>query len=98
MRLAVVTDAKHNQFLTDLVTQAGLKEAWLGATDEAEEGKWVTVAGDPLKYTNWAKGQPNNANNNEHYLLLWAAQRGVWADQPNRSTAHRPGYICEWDK
>jgi hypothetical protein len=96
-RLAVVSDAKHNQFLTELVIDAGLKEAWLGATDEKVEGKWVTVNGSPLVYLNWGPGQPNNANKNEHYLLLWAERGGVWSDQPSTSTQHKPGYVCQWD-
>jgi hypothetical protein len=96
-KLAIVIDADHGQFLTGLVLDAGLKEAWLGATDEADESKWVTVDGAPLQYTNWNSGQPNNANSNEHFLLLWAEKGGVWSDQPSVSTAHRPGYICQWE-
>jgi antitoxin component YwqK of YwqJK toxin-antitoxin module len=95
-RLAVVTSREQNDKLTQLVKDAGKAEAWLGLTDEAREGVWVWVDGSAASYTNWNAGQPNNKNNSEHYALLWAAQQGKWADQPNRSTQHQPGYLCEW--
>jgi hypothetical protein len=98
-RLAIVTSANQNQFLTKLVLDSGLKEAWLGATDEKKEGSWVWVDGRSMGYKNWGKGQPNNTGGREHYLLLWAASNGQWADQPAMANAsvHRPGYICEWE-
>jgi hypothetical protein len=96
-RLAIVTDAEQNAFLTQLVRESGLDEAWLGATDEAAEGKWLWVDGSPLAYANWGPGQPNNKQNAEHYLLLWAVQGGVWSDQPDASHQHRPGFICQWE-
>ena len=37
--LAIVKDYAHNQFLTDLVRAAGKETAWLGATDEVDEGQ-----------------------------------------------------------
>lgn len=95
-RLAVVTSEKQNQFLSKLVLDSSLKEAWLGATDETKEGTWVWVDGTAMSYKNWGQGQPNNAGGREHYLLLWAASNGHWSDQPANSTAHRPGHICEW--
>ncbi len=95
-RLAVVTGKQQNDFLTKLVTTTGKAEAWLGATDEVKEGTWVWVDGSAMTYKNWGPGQPNNKGNVEHYLLLWAVQKGVWSDQPDRSNQHNPGFICEW--
>jgi len=34
--------------------------AWIGMTDEEQEGTWVWVSGEPVTYTNWAPGEPNN--------------------------------------
>ncbi len=95
-QLAIVTSQEQNDALTKLVKDAGKAEAWIGATDEAQEGAWVWVDGSAMSYKNWNASQPNNKNNNEHYALLWAAQQGKWADQPNRSTQHKPGFLCEW--
>jgi antitoxin component YwqK of YwqJK toxin-antitoxin module len=94
-RLAIVTSEEQNQRLTELVTKAGLKEAWLGATDEQSEGTWLWIDGSGLEYTNWNSGQPNNKGDGEHYLLILADHGGVWTDQPNVSTQHKPGYVCE---
>lgn len=98
-RLAVVKDRETNDLLTNLVLEAKKQEAWLGATDEKEEGKWVWVDGSEMEYKNWYDYQPNNKNNEEHYLLLYAAQKGRWCDQPNEAQAqHKPGFLCEWGK
>ncbi len=94
--LAVVTGEPENAFLTAQVLRAGLAEAWLGATDEKAEGRWVWVDGTPMAFLHWGPSQPNNKQQEEHYLMLWAAQNGQWADQPSRSTQHKPGFICEW--
>ena len=40
---------------------------WLGLTDEFEEGNWQWVTGEPLDYTNWYEGEPNNSEGLEHY-------------------------------
>ena len=40
---------------------------WLGLTDEFEEGNWQWVTGEPLNYTNWYDGEPNNNGGLEHY-------------------------------
>lgn len=33
---------------------------WIGFNDIAQEGTWVWAGGDPVSYTNWAPGEPNN--------------------------------------
>ncbi|MFM7151271.1 MAG: family 16 glycoside hydrolase, partial [Gemmataceae bacterium] len=94
--LACIRSKEESDFLTGLVNKAALDEAWVGATDEQEEGKWVWLDGTPFIYTNWFTGQPNNKNSEEHYMILWARMEGQWCDQPNVSTQHRPGYVCQW--
>src|SRR5262249_14172857 len=92
--LAVATSAKENALLTKLVLDAGRREAWIGGTDEQVEGRWEWINGATFTYKNWYAFQPNNKNNAEHYLLLYAVQGGRWCDQPNNFTdPHHPGYI-----
>jgi hypothetical protein len=96
-RLAVVTSEEQNDFSTRLVSGYGLDAAWLGATDERVEGRWVWVDGTLMGYSNWGTGQPNNKQSSEHYLVLLVSQGGKWSDQPNNSVQHSPGFICQWD-
>ena len=40
--------------------QDGWKKAWIGLTDEAEEGEWVWSSGKAPSFTNWAPREPSN--------------------------------------
>lgn len=49
------------------------KYFWLGVTDLAEEGKFMSFRdGRPMLYAKWSGGQPDNAGNNEDCVHLWA--------------------------
>ena len=52
---------------------------WLGATDEAQEGTWVWVTGEPWSFTNWQPGEPNNQGP-ENYLSAAASVSHEWND------------------
>lgn len=104
--LVIITDAKEEEFIHRLVADPRIPfgkpdgksdGVWLGATDERQEGWWVWVNGDPMDYTNWKAGQPNNKNNEEHYAMLWFSER-AWVDQPATSKQHDTYFICEWDE
>ncbi len=103
-RLAVVDSPETNAFLTRLAVNAKLGVVWLGASDESEEGQWKWEDDTPLKYSNWDKGQPNNVENVEHFLVLMSLRNGVWWDYPNAPKDYpnftrqgEPGFICQWD-
>lgn len=101
--LIVINNLDENAFAGKLVAEAGWVDCWIGATDEDKEGAWRTIHGDPLPFTNWSDGQPNNKKTGEHYALIsnMNTKKGLlnwrWSDQPNVSTQHKPGYLCEWD-
>ena len=104
-RLVIIDSAAENEFVARLIEAGGKVDAWIGITDEFEEGNWVSVDGQPLKFTNWIQGQPNNKQPGEHYGLvsnkiLADGQRvgWEWSDQPNDSAQFAPGYICEWSE
>jgi serine/threonine protein kinase len=102
--LVVIETAAENQFVAGLLGKAGQLDAWIGITDELSENDWRTVTEQRQLYTNWATGQPNNKNAEEHYALISNRTIGgtafgwKWADQPNDSQQHTPGYVCEWDE
>jgi tetratricopeptide (TPR) repeat protein len=64
----------------------------LGATDEAEEGRWRWVSGEPFTYTNWATGQPDNVGRGEHYVVM-GNSASIWTGK----TFRRYGYRSSWN-
>ncbi|RXN33599.1 mannose-binding C-like protein [Labeo rohita] len=51
-----------NQALLKLVVSSGLssKKPYIGVTDRETEGRMVNTEGNPLTYTNWGPGQPDD--------------------------------------
>jgi hypothetical protein len=66
---------------------------WIGFNDVEVEGQWVWVSGEPVTYTNWAPGEPNNSSGNEHYGHLFAPTGPYpwrWNDHPGAIPNTRP--------
>jgi hypothetical protein len=53
--------------------------AWIGATDEEEEGTFRWVGGGVVEFMAWADGQPNNLEGLEDCAVLDAAD-ARWTD------------------
>ena len=87
--LATITSETENTFLN-----ASGWDAWIGLTDEAVEGTFVWVTGEPLSYTNWYPGNPNNTGGNENHVIMNFFNSGQWADH-NELTAYE--YIIEFE-
>ena len=66
--LATVTSVEENAFIYKNFGRDHV--CWLGGTDEAEEGKWRWVTGEPFTFQNWYRGQPTNSGKSEHYVAL----------------------------
>ncbi|HBG5344026.1 TPA: DUF5011 domain-containing protein [Clostridioides difficile] len=77
--LAVIKSEQEQTVVNSLTK----KNTWLGATDEVVEGDWIDVEGKPIKWTNWASGEPNNVANKEHYLMMLSSSGGKWNDTIN---------------
>ena len=63
---------------------------WIGFSDEVVEGSFVWVTGEPVTYTNWNPGEPNNAGNEDYTQFV---SGGKWNDLPNTSLP----YVIEFD-
>lgn len=65
--------AEHDAVLANLVTAGN--EPWIGMNDLAAEGVWGWQTGEPVVYTSWSAGEPNDAGGIEdcghHFPLLW---------------------------
>lgn len=95
--LATIRGAEENDFVLSIT---GF-EAWIGATDETNEGTWLWVRDDDpffdvdgvvtgaLPYTNWNQDEPNDADDSDCLRILTT---GLWADWNCRSVK---GYVCQ---
>lgn len=63
---------------------------WIGFTDEVVEGQWGWVTNEPVTYTNWNPGEPNNAGNEDYAQFV---SGGRWNDLPNTSLP----YVIEFE-
>lgn len=97
--LATLTSQEENYFVYSYILQQGFKSAYFGLSDSASEGNWEWCTGEPLDYTNWHSGEPNNEYSNEDYgLFYYKYSDGSWNDGDfNRKTVNDgSAFICEW--
>jgi len=91
--LVTISDAAENNFVYQNTSAA----SWIGLTDEAQEGVWQWITGEPVSYTNWLPGEPNNSGNYEDYAHIRHREPfDRWNDNPNTST-NNPYAILEFD-
>ena len=64
--------------------------AWVGATDEVAEGKWLWLTGRPVE----SEFRAENAYDSEHCMVFWAPS-GAFDDN---GAGARHVFVCEWDK
>lgn len=83
--LVTITSASENNFVFNT-----WPSGWIGFNDESIEGQWRWVTGEPVLYTNWNGGEPNNAGNEDYAQFV---SGGRWNDLPNVSLP----YVLEFD-
>jgi hypothetical protein len=96
--LVTIQSKEENAFVTT-ITRGPELNVWMGATDEAQEGRWRWITGEPFSYVNWFKSQPNGGRK-QNYICITrhgSAYAGGWGDVPAERTKYTAGYICEWD-
>ncbi|KAM5236458.1 mannose-binding protein C [Ctenodactylus gundi] len=74
--VATPTNAKENAAIR--YTAGG--DAFLGFTDEEQEGLFVDRAGNQPTYSNWNQGEPNNVGSGENCVIILSD--GKWNDIP----------------
>ncbi len=74
-----------------LAQLAGLQDVWLGASDADAETVFLWITGEPLAYTNWRIGEPNDSNG-EDCMIIEGDNAGLWDD---RDCLNTYGYLCE---
>ncbi|MCC6285977.1 MAG: hypothetical protein IT439_11880 [Phycisphaerales bacterium] len=86
--LATITSAGEQRFVESLLVSAGALSGgyWIGLRETIIEGEYMWITGEPLVFTNWEPGEPNNFLGLEnHGHILWTAS-------PSEPTFHRRGH------
>ncbi|MGN6555421.1 MAG: lectin-like protein [Verrucomicrobiota bacterium] len=68
---------------------SGDRTLWIGLNDVAVEGNFVWTSGEPVTYTHWSMGEPNNFAGNEDYGFIFRpsdSRAGFWNDDDNIGT------------
>ena len=90
-RLAMPKTALENEDLWRAVApRLGASTVWIGLTDAAKEGRWLSPRGEMVTMAAWAAGEPNNAGEEDCVELVVAT--GEWNDLACRE--RRP-FVCE---
>jgi hypothetical protein len=88
--LVTITSAGEQTLVAPLITGA---DTWIGLDDNQTEGTFVWTTSEPLGYTHWAAGEPNNGAGAgpENCAIL----RGGSAEWDDRDCTLPYSYICE---
>jgi hypothetical protein len=76
--LVAINSAAEEQLLLQLF--GGTEPFWIGLTDQQVEGVFMWTNGDPVTYTNWAPGEPNNENDEDYVNTNDFRGPGLWND------------------
>lgn len=83
--LATVNDAAEQSFIysTFLSYTTPSTHLWIGLSDRDQEGTFVWVSSEPVSYTNWGAGEPNDGGSGEDFVEMRTDIGGVWNDNPD---------------
>lgn len=87
--LAALNDqAEQDWVFQTLATYGGVNRLlWIGLNDVAKEGAFRWSSGEPVSFTNWAPGEPNNALGGEDFVTMYqpghtyAARWNDWGER-----------------
>lgn len=67
---------------------------WIGLNDFESEGDFVWSNGDPVTFTNWYPGEPNNSFGDEDYVHIYnyAGETHLWNDLLETRTFNDRGF------
>ena len=88
--LVALGDAAEESWVSDTAASLQATTWWSGYNDRAVEGAWGWSNGEPVVYTNWAAGEPNNSGDEDCTQLLWSGYQ--WNDA---QCAAGQSYVCE---
>ncbi|MEJ7768971.1 MAG: choice-of-anchor Q domain-containing protein, partial [Chitinophagaceae bacterium] len=99
--LVTITSATENSFVHNYINQR-FSTAWIGLYNTGNPGNFAWVTGEPVSFTNWIPGEPNNFYGStvsstvfEPYVQIngWADPLSRWNDIGNAQSK----FIAEYD-
>ncbi|MBC7771635.1 MAG: hypothetical protein H7210_03995 [Pyrinomonadaceae bacterium] len=81
--LVTINNANENSFLTSSFGAVLGAGAWIGLSDALVEGVFTWASGEPLAYSNFAPGEPNNQGNEDYVSITFPS--GRWNDLPQEA-------------
>jgi hypothetical protein len=78
--LVTINNATEQAMLQAWLPVGDTNNYWIGFTDQAVEGTWVWCSGEPVTYTNWNSGEPNNMGSENWAYLMSRGVTGLWND------------------
>jgi len=94
--LASVNSLAEHNFIRHMIRRITVRYdrlSWIGGSDAAQERTWLWSDGLPMKYTNWAPGQPDNWRRSQNCMCI-NYRGGKWDDL--RCNYKLP-YVCVKD-
>uniref|UniRef100_UPI0025CCEA14 HYR domain-containing protein n=1 Tax=Sphingomonas sp. TaxID=28214 RepID=UPI0025CCEA14 len=87
--LATISNATENALISGFLPG---QRMWIGFTDRDVEGTYRWVTNEPITYTNWSGGEPNNAGDEDWAVINWSGP--TWNDWYYEQPAY---YVVEFE-
>ncbi|XP_041619525.1 low affinity immunoglobulin epsilon Fc receptor [Vulpes lagopus] len=87
-RLASIHSQEEQDFLARYANKKG---TWIGLRDLDREGEFIWMDENPLNYSNWRPGEPNNGGQGEDCVMMQGS--GQWNDAFCGSSLD--GWVCD---
>ena len=91
-RLVTIGSAAENQFVNGLRDGGDLR-AWIGLFDPNGSGDFQWTTGEPLNFTNWGSGEPNNFGTERWVEMFGDA---TWNNNVELDQFPTLGYVAEY--
>ena len=108
--LATIRNQDENDWLRATLGFADetFRRMWIGLNDFDTQGSFEWVSGEPITFTNWSIGQPDNFSGNERVVVLDGIT-GEWSDNDAESPFEPiygtieiapppPACACDWNQ
>jgi len=87
--LVTISSAQENDLVGSIIKEV----SWIGLDDISIEGEFVWMTGEPLEYTNWVSGEPNNQSGAEDCANI-GFYEAQWNDEKCETSSQ---FVCEFE-